>query len=155
MKLGFSVSAEHIIRCPVGEDLIARLLRGIYRHTHWTYSCTRTEAGYILKPIFRKIKFGERQSFVPEITIAVSQADGRTVLQIQGQPADFIRAFMYIWIGSLMMMGILTLVVSPWPDKLLTLAFCSGMGVFGYLLCKLSTKSAFGRIVKAIQKELP
>ena len=153
MKLGISVSAEHTIRCPVGEDLTNRLLSGIYRHTHWTYSCTRTEAGYILKPLYHRMPFAH--SFMPEITIAESHADGKTILQMQGRPVDFIRAFMYIWFGGLLMMGILDLAVIPWPDKVAPLAVCAVLGVFGYLLCKLSTKSGFQRVLKAIQRELP
>ena len=153
MKLGISVSAEHIIRCPLEENLNGRLARAIHRHTHWTYSCIRTEVGYILKPLYRRMPFAP--SFVPEITIVESQTHGKTVLQMQGRPADFIRAFMYIWFGGLLMMTVFSLVVIPWPDKLLPVVFSAVMGFFGYLLCKLSTKAAFGRVLKAIRRELP
>ncbi|MBE6932998.1 MAG: hypothetical protein E7464_06445 [Ruminococcaceae bacterium] len=153
MKLGVSVSAEHTIRCPLDEDLSSRLVRAIHRHTHWTYACTRTEAGYILKPIYRRMPFSH--SFMPEITIVESHVEGKTILQMQGRPVDFVRAFMYIWFGGLLMMGILDLAVIPWPDKVAPLAVCAVLGVFGYLLCKLSTKSGFQRVLKAIQRELP
>lgn len=153
MKLGITVSAEHIIHCPVGEDLIRRLLGGIYRYTRWTYSCTRTEAGYLLKPNYRRMPF--THSFVPEISLAVSQKDDRTVLQLQGRPRDFNRGFMCVWFGVLLLMVLLELVAIPWPDKLWGLMIGAIMGVGGYLSCKSFTRSGFERILKAIQKELP
>ena len=154
MKSIFLQTAEHSIASPTCPTCLSDLPKLIRKHTDWDYSCVQTNSGYFLKPTFRDVPY--RNSFVPEIDIAVSHNDTQTFLYMRGQPVKLIRIFMTIWFGFLLMMEVFLLAIATFSnlDSLFPVFLPIIMCVFGYLLCKIATGATFRSIVKAIQKEL-
>lgn len=155
MKIGFSQTAEYTISGSLGTDFPKRLSEALCLRTDWNYLCIQKNDCYFLKPSFRNMPY--INSFVPEIEIRISQNDGKTSLHMTGQPVKFIRIFIRIWFGFLLLMGALSLiaVAASGTDGLIFVLGCVVMGVFGYLLCEIGTKVTFRSVVEAIQKEFP
>ena len=126
----------------------------IRKHTDWNYACEQTDTGCILKPVFRNMPY--RNSFVPEINVAVSHSDTQTVLHLQGQPVKSVRFFMAFWFSCLLVIEVFLIAMAVTSDleHLFPVFLPILMCVFGYLLCKIATGLTFKSVVKAIQKEL-
>lgn len=154
MKYFFEEEAQHSTNKAFLSDCLKNLPDRIYKHTYLQYSYKQTDKGCFLKPIFRNMPY--RNDFVPEIDIIVSHEDARTILNIKGKPRALVRVFMAFWFSFLLVFGIcvLLLAITSKLDSFLPLIVPIIMWVFGYLLCKISTKKAFQSVVKAIQKEI-
>lgn len=153
MKFGFSQFARHQINGIVNINCFDNLPNVIQQYTDWKYTCEKSEGGYDLKPLFRNTPY--RNSFVPEISITISQYNGHTILHINGQPVKLVRTFMMIWFGALLVMEILILIIAAISglDSIFPVFIPFIMCAFGYLLCKIATTLPFKRIVSAILKE--
>ncbi|MBR2042707.1 MAG: hypothetical protein IJ946_00020 [Clostridia bacterium] len=154
MKSIFTQTAEHSIANTAYPAYLNELPKLIYKHTDWDYSCVQTDRGYFLKPTFRNMPY--RNSFVPEIDIVVSCNDTQTILHMIGQPVKSVRVFMAIWFGFALMMEVflLALAITSNLDSLFPVFIPLIMCAFGYLLCKIATRTTFKSVIKAIQKEL-
>ncbi|MBQ2939582.1 MAG: hypothetical protein IJE00_04355 [Clostridia bacterium] len=154
MKSIFTQTAEHNIANTAYTACLNELPKLIYKHTYWDYSCVQTDRGYFLKPTFRNMPY--RNSFIPEIDIVVSRNDAQTLLYMSGQPVKFVRVFMAIWFGFALMMEVflLALAITSTLDNLFPVFIPPIMCAFGYLLCKIATRTTFKSVIKAIQKEL-
>ena len=155
MNIGFSVSETYTINGPTTVEFSEHLLKTIYRYAGWKYNYTQKAEGYLLIPTFRDMSY--RNSFVPEISVIVSQSNGRTTLHMKGQPVKVVRAFMGLWFAGVLGMELLLLLIAVISglDSLSILFVPIFMGVFGYLLCKVTTRVTFRSVVKAIQKAFP
>ena len=153
MKINFQQSTVHCIASPTNHDLSERFLHAIHEYTNLTYSCLKTSDGYFLEPLFRKMFF--TNSFVPEIVIFVSQDNDQTLLHLNGQPVKTIRVFVRVWFIALMILGLFTLITAAVSGgkELFLVLFPISMGIFGYLLCELTTKATFHTVVTAIKRE--
>ena len=154
MKSIFTQTAEHSFSNATYSICLYDLPQFIRKHTDWGYSCVQTDRGYYLKPTFRDMPY--RNSFVPEIDVVVSHNDAQTVLHMSGQPVKSVRVFMAIWFGFALMMEIflLALATTSSLDSLFLAFIPIVLCAFGYLLCKIATKTSFKSVMNAIQKEL-
>ena len=152
MKL-FTHTAKHCINQAISSDCFENLPEIIRKNTGWDYSYQQKDTGCFLKPTFQNMPYGN--SFVPEIDIVISYQDSQTVLQMSGQPVRFVRIFMAFCFSFLLMMGIFSIILAATSklDSLFLIFIPLIMCVFGYLLCKLSTKATFNSIVKVIIKK--
>jgi hypothetical protein len=155
MNIGFSQTAEHHLRGALPHPFSDALIKAIQSHSGWQYSCTQTTDGYYLKPTFRNMPY--RNSFVPEITIDLSEHNGQTTLSLTGGPVASVRIFMWVWLSIAAMFQILLLGIALFFGKMqaVPLLIPSIMILFGYLLCKLTTRFTFRRVVAAIVKTFP
>ena len=155
MSFGFSQSADLRMDCPMDGDSAERIYGAVKQHAHQTYTCTPTPEGCFLKPVFRGMTF--RNSFAPEIRIAVSQEDGKTVLHLYGQPVPMVLVFMGVWLGFLALIGMILLAdfLFSRTGNPMFLLIIPGMALYGYGLCKLGTWIAFREVLKAIRKAFP
>lgn len=149
----FTQTMDHKINntfCPASLQKLPEVIR---KHTHWDYTYQQRDSGCLLKPTFHNIPY--RNSFVPEIDVIVSHREDYTLLHITGQPVKFVRIFMSLWFSFLLLIATLLLIltISSNSDNLIPVVIPIPMCVFGYLLCKLATKTTFNTIIKAIQKE--
>ena len=156
MNLDFSVSEVHRTQVPVTEAFAGQLLHAIHEYTNYKYTCEQTPTGYLLNPSFRAFLRDNmyRNSFIPEITVTVSQDQGQTVLHMTGKPVKKNRIFLYIWTGVLLILGLIGAArFGLWnpPAGLIPM----GMGIYGYLLGKLGTRFSFHTVVKAIARDFP
>ena len=154
MKFGFQQKDVCHIKGDLSSAVAAKLPEKIAYYTGWNYKIEQITDGYLLTPTFKKAPY--RNSFVPEITVCISPSDGETVVQFVGQPVLFTRVFMGVWFCTLAFFAVVFLSLfllgameTPW-----FLLAPAGMGVFGYLLCKLGTKYTFRSIMKAIRGAL-
>ncbi len=154
MGIGFSYISEYRTNKNITADVCGNLPAAIRRHTDWNYTCEQTNSGCLLKPVFRDMPY--RNSFVPEIDIAVYCEDGQNVLRMHGQPVKMVRYFMAFWLGVLLLMQVfvVALAVASKLNGLFPLFLPAIMGVLGYFLCKIDTKWVFLSVTKAIQKEV-
>ena len=148
MKPIFLESATHNAMGPVCLDDFPAVIR---KRTGWDYSFTQTDSGCFLKPTFRGMPY--RNSFIPEIDVAISQIDTQTVLHFRGQPIKAVRIFMGFWLGFLLLteLSLLLGAITSSLDSDFPVFLPVFMMAFGYLLCKLATRAAFRSVVKAIQ----
>lgn len=153
MKKLFTLTAKHSINNTIRSDFFEKLPEVIRKHTNWDYSYQKKDTGCFLKPTFRNMPY--RNSFVPEIGITVSCQNAHTILQMSGQPVKFVRVFMALWFCFLLMMELFLLLFAFTSklDSLFPVLMPAVLYVFGYILCKLATKTTFNSVVKAIQKE--
>ena len=154
MKSIFTQTAERCIvsaACPTCLNDLPELIR---KHSSWNYSCVQTDTGCFLKPTFRDMPY--RNSFVPEIDVAVSCDNAQIILQMRGRPVPFVRTLMAVWFGFALMMEVflLAFAITSGLDSLFPVLIPILMCTFTYLLCKTATRAAFQSVVKAIQKEL-
>ena len=155
MNIGFQESAVHRISKPITGDFSDKLIHAIHWHTNWNYCCVQSGDGYLLKPTFRDMPY--RNSFLPEISVSVSQCDGQISLSMKGKPIIPVRVFMWFWFGFLLVMWALLIFVADTSalDSIFPFFVPGIMLVGGYLLCKLGMTIPFRSIVKAIQNEFP
>jgi hypothetical protein len=155
MNIGFSQTAEHHLCGTLPHPFSDALIKAIQSHSGWQYSCTQTTDGYYLKPTFRNMPY--RNSFVPEITIDLSEHNGQTTLVLTGQPIAPVRIFMWVWLSFTATMQVLLLALMLLSGKfqLIPSLIPSIMILFGYLLCKLATRFTFRSVVAAIVKTFP
>jgi len=97
-----------------------------------------------------------RNSFVPEIDIAVTHYGSQTFLYMQGQPVKPIRIFMVVWFGICLMVEalVLFLAITSRLDNAFLVFIPVIMCAFFYFICRIFTGATFKSVVKAIQKEL-
>lgn len=152
MKL-FTEMATHCINKTISTNDFEILPAVIRKHTDWDYTYQQKSEGCFIKPTFRNMPY--RNSFVPEIDIVISNHDLQTALQITGQPVKFVRVFMAFWFSFLLVMEVLFIILAITSnlDSLFPLFIPLAMCAFGYLLCKIGTKTTFNSVVKAIKKE--
>ena len=150
----FTQMAKHRMNNDVYSDFLSKLPEAIRKHTDWEYSYQQNNAGCFLKPTFRNMPY--RNSFAPEIVMIVSFDKAHTVLQMSGQPVKFVRVFMTLWFSFLLTMEVFFLLyaITSELDNIFPVFIPVVLCAFGYLLCKVATKTTFHSIVKAIQKEL-
>lgn len=150
----FTQTAKHSINKGCS-DFFKTASGAILKHTDWSYECQQTDSGCLLKPDFCNMPY--RNSFVPEIDVVLSFHEEKTILHMSGRPVRSVRIFMALWSAFLLMLEVLLIVlaVGSGMDSIFPLFIPIGMIVFGYLLCKLATKSAFDSVVKAIKREYP
>ena len=153
MKRLFTQMAEHKISSAACSDFLSTLPEVIRKHTDWEYTYQKSDSGCFLKPTFRNMPY--RNSFVPELHIAVSNHEADTLLQITGQPVKLVRVFMAFWFGFLLLMEafLLLLAIPSILDQVFPFFIPPAMCAFGYLLCKLGTKWTFNSVMRAIQRE--
>lgn len=154
MNLGLTENAQHRISRSNDLDCLEKLPEMIREHTDWNYSCELRNYGCLLKPCFCNMPY--RNSFVPEIEIAVSENDGQIILDMKGQPIKSVRIFTLFICSVLALLEIYFFVMiaaSLWRISF-SVFIPVVIGAFSYLLCKISTKLTFYAVVKAIRKEL-
>ena len=151
MKRLFTQTAEYKTSNTSYSEFLQKLPEVIYKYTNWEYKSQQRCAGYFLKPTFRNMPY--RNSFVPEIDIVVSNHEAYTMLHITGQPVKFVRIFMAFWFGFLALMEgfLLIAAVNSTLSNMFSVLIPIGMGVFGYLLCKLATKATFHAVMNAVK----
>lgn len=154
MGIVFSYMSEHRTNKSITADVLGNLPAAIRRHTDWNYTCEQTDSGCLLKPVFRDMPY--RNSFVPEIDVAVSCDDGQSLLCMRGQPVKMVRYFMAFWLGVVLLMQVfvVALAIASKLNGLFPLFLPAIMFVLGYFLCKISSKRVFISVVKAIQQEI-
>ncbi|MBQ6890098.1 MAG: hypothetical protein IJN53_03675 [Oscillospiraceae bacterium] len=154
MGIGFSYTLEYRTNKSITADVLGNLPAAIRRHTDWNYTCEQTDSGCLLKPVFRDMPY--RNSFVPEIDVAVSCDDGQSVLCMRGQPVKMVRFFSAFWLGVVLLMQVfvVALAFASKLNGLFPLFLPAIMFFLGYFLCKISSKRVFTSIVKAIQQEI-
>ena len=152
-----SILFTEIANCSFNNAIPSTFFRAlpdvILKYTDWDYSCQETDTGCFLKPTFRHMPC--RNSFVPEIDVVVSSCGEHTILQMRGQPVKFVRIFMAIWFVFLLMFELcfLVLAITSKLDSIFPVFVPIGMCAFGYLLCKLATKTTFHSVINAIRRE--
>ena len=153
MTIGFSQKEIHHMCTTTVDAFYNGVADGILRNTDLEYAFTQTEEGCFLKPTFRNMPY--RNSFVPEIDVAISQENGQTVLHMEGRPTGFVRTFMRLWCISLAIFEVVMLVIAVMQgvDHIILTFVPLIMCVFGYLLCKIATRASFRSVVNAIRKE--
>ena len=154
MNLGFTENAQHSISRSNDLKCLEKLPEMIQEHTDWNYSCELRNYGCLLKPCFCNMPY--RNSFVPEIEISASENDSQIILDIKGRPTKSVRIFTLVWCAVLAFLEMFFLVMvatSQWRIGF-SVFVPVVIGVFLYLLCKISTKLTFSAVVKAIRKEL-
>ena len=149
----FTEMATHCISKTISANSFEILPDVIRKHTDWDYLYQKKSVGCFLKPTFRNMPY--RNSFVPEIDIVISNHDSQTVLQMIGQPVKFVRVFIALWFSFLLAMEAFFVILAFTSnlDSFFPLFMPLAMCAFGYLLCKLGTKTTFNSVVKAIKKE--
>ncbi len=153
MKKIFTQTAEHRIKNAPCSDYLPKLPEIIRKHTDWDYSYIPTDHGCLLKPTFRSMPY--RNSFVPEMDIVVSHNDTWTVWHMSGQPVKSVRIFMVCCFSFLLIMEavLLALAITSGLERFFPVFIPIVMGAFGFFLCRITTKTTFHSVVKAIQKE--
>ena len=149
MNLGFTETVVHKTESPVGDDLTELLLSIAHNHTNFQYTCEKKEDRYWLRPTFKNMPY--RNSFVPEIYVALGWEGDQRVFTIQGRPVRNVRIFMTIWFFSLLPHGIIGLLTMEGIPRFIPLF----MAVFGYLLCKLGGRRTFYTFTEGLQKIFP
>ena len=154
MGIGFLYTLEYRTNKSITADALGNLPAAIRRHTDWNYTCEQTDSGCLLKPVFRDMPY--RNSFVPEIDVAVSCDDGQSVLCMRGQPVKMVRYFMAFWLGVVLLMQVfvVALAIVSKLNGLFPLFLPAIMFVLGYSFCKIFSKRVFTSVVKAIQQEI-
>ena len=155
MKIRFLQTADHWTNIPMDQDLSDRFLHAIHEYTNLSYSCEKTENGYFLNPIFRKSFW--RNSFLPEISVSVSESSNQTCLHLEGQPIAFVRSFVSVCcIGSLVL-GLFALIImlASGEQEALAVIIPVVICIYSYLLCQLATKITFHNVLRAIKREFP
>ena len=153
MRSVFSQTAEHRIANTASPLPLNELPGVIYKHTGLDYTFAATDKGFSLKPTFRNMPY--RNSFVPEIDVAVSRNDTETILHMSGRPIKPTRIFWGRWFGFLLLMQVFLLVFALSPEAALSFQFFIPiiLCVFAFLLCKIATGHAFRAVTEAIRKE--
>lgn len=149
----FTQTAEYKINNTANSDFLQKLPEVIRKHSGWEYTYQQRNDGCFLKPTFRNMPYGN--SFVPEIDIIVSNHEVYFLLHITGRSVKYVRIFMTLWCGILAIMEVcwLMLAITSNLDSIIPDFIPIAMCVFGYLLCKLGTKTTFNSVVNAIRKE--
>lgn len=155
MTVGFSQKETHHMCKTTVDAFYSGVAEGIHRNTDLDYAFTRTEKGCFLKPTFRNMS--HRNSFVPEINVTVSDENGQTSLEMTGRPEKMVRIIMYVWFAQAAFFELILLLIAATSgmDNIFPLFIPVIMIVFGYLLCKITTKVTFRSVVNAIRKEFP
>ncbi|MBP3922141.1 MAG: hypothetical protein J6D27_04165 [Ruminiclostridium sp.] len=155
MKHIFGSSAKHSIKKQSCPDYPKKLPEAILKHTDWDYSYEQTESGLLLKPTFQNMPY--KNSFVPELSVTITEKGDEAVLQMTGKPIKSVRIFNICFCAFLLIIEVL----------LLLLFFTSGIGsifplfipiviiLLNFLIIKVGTASTFKSVVRAISKELP
>lgn len=153
MTIGFSQKETHHMCKTTVDAFYSGVANGIRRHTDLDYAFTRTEKGGFLKPTFRNMPY--RNSFVPEIDVTVSDENGQIALEMTGRPEKMVRIIMYVWFVQAAFFELILLLIAATSgmDNIFPLFIPVIMIVFGYLLCKITTKVTFRSVVNAIRKE--
>ena len=154
MKPLFSQWATLSVETALTPDLLDRLTQKLHRESEIKYRYTVTEYGYFLEPVFGGT--WRRNSFTPEIKIALSQEQGYTTLQMTGQPIRGVRVFVVIYMAFALLMEAMMLLLAAFSavDHIVPLLLPIGLCVFGYCLSEQSTKMDFQIVVKAMEKIL-
>lgn len=153
MKAVFSHTAEVSLKIPPETDLPGRLPQAIYRWSGLPYACQRGQDGCFLRP--QPHRLGYRNSFIPEISVTVTQQGEQTVLRLVGQPVEFVRIFMRVWF-AIVFSFLLTILLTFAKTGAYTAAGILvplGMAVFGYLMTRIGTAVPFRQVTEAIRKE--
>ena len=153
MTFGFYEQKTYCFSGELPADFFDKLPENISRDALWQYECEKTADGCCLTPTFKDVPY--RNSFVPEITISTSCADGETAVHFCGRLVPGIRIFMGIWFGFLAFLEVLLLCAlvvgqTEWYAPLIPL----GMAAFGYLLCKIGMKLPYRAVMRAIRGAL-
>lgn len=153
MKMWFLQTAKHSTNNTISSGSFEGLCDRIYKRTGLKYAYRQQNAGYRLIPTFRNMQ--RRNSFAPEIDIAISGEEMHTMLRISGKPVRSVRIFMAAFLGALLMVELLLLILAACSklDSLLLLLVPFAIGVFSYVLCRCVTKATFMSVIKAIQEE--
>ena len=147
MNLGFTETAVYSTDRRISDDhLTEQLLSIVHNHTNWQYTCEKTAAGYLLKPTFRNMPY--RNSFVPEIHVAITEDSNGTFFAMQGRPVRSMRLFLTVWCITLLAFGMVFLLAAEGFPKFIPLS----MGAVAYFMCKLSVGITFRSFVKGIEK---
>lgn len=149
MGIGFSQRAELCMQGVIAADFCAGLPNAIFQHTGIAYFSAETKDGCILKPNFHNMPY--RNSFVPEITVEVSEKEGGTTLLLTGQPVMGVHIFLCVWFAFFLAVGVI-LLANGCADRIL---FALLPLILGFSLCKITTKITFHTVLKAIRKEYP
>lgn len=153
MLLDFSRTTEYHISREIGEAELNRMPEAIYKHTDYSYKYFKTNTGCVLLPTFSKDS--ARNSFVPEIDIAISQSNGQTNFKITVKPVDFVRFFMVFWYVFLIFFEVFAIIIfiNKGVENIGFVVMPVVMGVFAYGICKYATKQSFENVIAAFMKE--
>ena len=153
MTIGFSQKETHHMCKTTVDAFYNGVADGIRRNTDLDYAFTRTETGCFLKPTFRNMSY--INSFVPEIDVVVSKENGQTALHMKGRPVMLVRVIMYILFAQAAVFELILLLIAATSamDNLFPVFIPIILAVFGYLLCKVTTKVTFRSVMNAIRKE--
>lgn len=153
MKFGFQENESFRVKGELPPDAMEKLPENIHYYTGWRYKSKKTAEGYRFTPTFVDAPY--RNSFVAEITVRTSYANGETVVEFSGRPLRGVRIFNGIWFGLLAIFEALLLCAlvvgqTEWYAPLIPL----GMAAFGYLLCKIGLWLSFRSVMKPIRGAL-
>lgn len=151
----FWSSAKHSIKklsCP---DYPKKLPEAIQKHTDWDYSYEQTESGLLLKPTFQNMPY--KNSFVPELSVTITEKGDEAVLQMTGKPVKAVRIFNICFCAFLLIIEILLLLlfITSGIRSIFPLFIPIAIILLNFLIIKVGTASTFKSVVRAISKELP
>ncbi|MBQ8791510.1 MAG: hypothetical protein IJZ51_09380 [Ruminiclostridium sp.] len=151
----FWSSAKYSIKkisCP---DYLKKLPEAIQKHTDWDYSYEQTESGLLLKPTFQNMPY--KNSFVPELSVTITEKGDEAVLQMTGKPVKAVRIFNICFCAFLLIIEILLLLlfITSGIGSIFPLFIPIAIILLNFLIIKVGTASTFKSVVRAISKELP
>lgn len=152
MWYDFSQSACITAPTPVQENFPERLAKNLLVEANMAYTCTPTAEGYLLTP--KQGLTGTKNSYMPKVSISVSQKDTQTTLKLEGRPLDFVLIFSWVFILGCILLEffcLFVLSVTGFEDVFpIFIPFI--LMVFAYLLASLGTKFSFRTVVKTIER---
>lgn len=153
MKAFFERSAIHEINNATPYASFEKLPEIIREYTDWEYTYRQTSTGFLLKPTLHNRQY--RNSFIPEIDIAVSCDDAHTTLHITGRLIKIVRVFQTVFftIWSVLLLILIIQAIFFQQGILFAVIIPLVLGAFFLLLGKFSMQAIFDSIVKAIRKE--
>lgn len=154
MWFDFSQSACITVPTPIGEGFSDRLTKNLLIEANLAYRCSPTAEGYLLVP--KQGLAGTKNSFMPKVSISVSQKDSQTTLKLEGRPLDFVLIFSWVFILVCMLLEFLCLFVLSITgfEDFFPIFIPPVMMAFAYLLASLGTKVSFRAVVKTIERML-
>ena len=156
MELGFKKTVTIKATGPITDDVMTNICTAIDRKYYIPYRYTKTPRGFILTPKHRF--FSARglgsNSFWPEI-IAV-HGDVPHTLQLTCRPPCFVRLFLTIWFGFVLLMtACWTLIyLTEAPQEIEPLIVLAAMLALGYLTARFGARFSADKILQILQTHI-
>ncbi|MBE6880285.1 MAG: hypothetical protein E7490_05580 [Ruminococcaceae bacterium] len=155
MKNVFSQATEISVKTSPISERLKILPQDILKHTDREYSCEITDKGCYLKPTFRNMPY--KNSFVPELSVTITEKGDEAVLQMTGKPVKAVRIFNICFCAFLLIIEVLLLLlfITSGIRSIFPLFIPIVIILLNFLIIKVGTASTFKSVVRAISKELP